>query len=106
MINAGKLHTSTHPRGANGAALTEAGATVTPLATQHNIATRGQNEEEGSTNGEAQPAAIDVDTPDPIDEETPFSPPAVKGNKDANAETANDGSTNGKERTATTDVEA
>ena len=72
MIDAGELHTPQRMRGANGAAPTEAGATVTPPAAKHNKATSGQNEEDGSTNGEVQPAAMDMDTPDHIDKGTTF----------------------------------
>ena len=105
MINAGKVHTPQRMRGTNGAASTAEGATVTPLTTKHNIATSGQNEEEGSTNGEAHPAVMDVDAPATADKETVFSLPAAKGNMDANIENDEDGSTNGKARPETMDVE-
>ena len=63
MINTGEVHTPQRIRGTNGAAPTVEDATVTPPATKHNIATSGPHKEEGSTNGEAQPAAMGVDAP-------------------------------------------
>ena len=92
-------------RGVNDVAPTEQGATVTPPAAKDNKATSSQNEEEGSTNGEAQPAAMDVDTHAPTDKGTTVTPLATKGNEDTNAETINEGSTNGEAQPAAMDVD-
>ena len=106
MTDPGKFYTPSCTKGANNAAPTGEGATVTPLVTKNNKATSGQSEEEGSTNSKAQPAAMDVDTHTLTDEGTTVTPPATKGNEDTNAEIVNKGSTNGEAQPAAMDVDA
>ena len=61
MTKPDKLQMPSRVRGANKAAPADNGATVTPLAEKNNKATNIYGDEEESTNGEAQPTAMDVD---------------------------------------------
>ena len=60
MTKSDEMQTSPRGRGTNNATPADVGATVKPSTARNNDATNVQSEEEGSTNGEAQPA-MDVE---------------------------------------------